>query len=68
VLNGNFVSIAEHALSDPKRYQFMPRAWKQANPMPGRLIQQWSRLPKALKGLGAGLAAGRIGLASNCGL
>ena len=58
--NGNYVSQATHALSDPYRYRFMPRVWKAVNPMPGRLSQQWTRLPKWIKGagLGTGYAVG----------
>ncbi len=66
ILNGNYVSAAEHALSDPFRYRFMPRAWKASNPAPSQLVQQWSRLPKILKGAGAGAAYGSGGLMTNC--
>lgn len=57
ILNGNYVSTAQHALSDPYRYRFMPRAWKQANPMPNRMSQMWNRIPNTMKGAGAGAAA-----------
>jgi hypothetical protein len=58
MLNGNFVPIAEHALSDPFRYRFMPRAWKSANPLPSVLTQQWNRIPKVYKGGAFGAAVG----------
>ena len=63
--NGNYVSTAEHALSDPYRYQFMPRAWKEANPMPNQLVQQWNRIPNVYKGGAAGAAAGGAGAANS---
>lgn len=65
-LNGNYVSKVEHALSDPKAYRFMPRAWKEANPMPNRVIQQWNRIPKVYKGTAAGAVVGSAGQ-STCG-
>lgn len=52
--NGNFVPVIEHALSDPFRYQFMKKTWKEANKMPHFLIQQWVRIPKVYKGIIAG--------------
>ncbi len=65
--NGNYVSKATHALSDPYRYRFMPRSWKAANPMPNRLSQQWTRLPNVYKGAGVGGAYGGAGMAmSDC--
>lgn len=64
-MNGNFVSTEVHALSDPFRYRFMPRAWKAANPMPSRLDQQWVRIPNVYKGAGAGAAYGAGGAAMN---
>lgn len=68
VWNGNYVSTAEHALSDPYRYRFMPRAWKEANPMPNQAAQQWERIPNVYKGGAAGAAAGAAGAAnSGCG-
>ncbi|MGA2553107.1 MAG: hypothetical protein ABSF50_23445, partial [Burkholderiaceae bacterium] len=42
--DSNYVTTAEHALSDPYRYQFMPRVWKADNPMPNMLAQQWDRI------------------------
>jgi hypothetical protein len=66
--NGNFVSIEEHALSDPYRYQFMSSAWKEANPLPSTLTQLWNRIPYVYKGGAAGAAAGALGMAnSDCG-
>jgi RHS repeat-associated protein len=48
--NGDFVSKATHALSDPYRYRFMPRTWKASNPMPNVVSQQWTRFPSVYKG------------------
>ena len=56
--NGNFVSIAQHALSDPYRYRFMPRFWKSNNPLPNAAIQQWKRVPNVFKGGAAGATVG----------
>ena len=61
ILNGNFVPVATHALSDPFRYRFMPRVWKALNPMPSRLMQQWTRIPNVYKGSAAGGAYGTAG-------
>jgi hypothetical protein len=58
IFNGNFVTTAEHALTDPFRYRFMPRAWKAGNPMMNPAMQQWLRIPKIYKGLGTGVGAG----------
>jgi RHS repeat-associated protein len=59
--NGNYVPTRVHALSDPYRYRFMPRAWKATNPLPSRLNQQWVRIPNVYKGGGAGGAYGAAG-------
>ena len=69
VLNGNYVSTAEHALSDPYRYRFMPRVWKEANPLPGAATQQLNRVPSVLTGAGIGAAWGAVGrfLGGACG-
>ena len=56
--NGNYVSRAEHALSDPYRYQFMPKAWKAENPLPSMAEQQWVRIPNVYKGAATGGAYG----------
>ena len=56
--NGNYVSRETHALSDPYRYRFMSRAWKEKNPMPLKLHQQWTRFPNVYKGASAGAAYG----------
>lgn len=66
--NGNYVSTAEHALSDPYRYRFMPRSWKAENPLPNMASQQWVRIPNVYKGAAAGGAAGAAGagLSSDC--
>ena len=60
--NGNFVSTSTHALSDPFRYRFMARAWKDLNAMPGLLSQQWTRIPLVYKGMGAGGLYGNLSL------
>jgi RHS repeat-associated protein len=67
IWNGNYVSPTEHALSDPYRYNFMPRSWKQNNPLPNPLTQQWNRIPNAYKGGAAGGAYGAAGAASSGG-
>ncbi|KXU31118.1 hypothetical protein A0J57_17655 [Sphingobium sp. 22B] len=64
IWNGNFVSTATHALSDPFRYRFMPRSWKAANPMPNRASQLWTRTPNTAKGTAAGAGAAGTGLAN----
>jgi hypothetical protein len=65
LLNGNFVTTAEHALSDPYRYRFMSRAWKALNPMPSVIIQQWNRIPWFWKGTAAGATYGGASAGSN---
>ena len=65
VFNGNYVPTATHALSDPFRYRFMPSAWKMANPMPGAMSQQWTRIPNVYKGTAAGGAYGAAGAAQS---
>jgi hypothetical protein len=65
ILNGNYVTIIEHALSDPSRYRFMSRAWKALNPMPSTWVQQWERLPMVLKGAVGGTAYGAAGAEIN---
>jgi hypothetical protein len=64
-LNGNYVTIAEHALMDPKRYQFMSKVWKASNPLPHRLVQLWNRIPALAKGISAGAAYGLAALTQN---
>lgn len=63
IWNGNYVSTAAHALSDPFRYRFAPRAWKALNPMPSRLAQQTARFPNSIAGTAAGGAYGATGAA-----
>jgi len=58
VWNGNWTSIEEHALNDPFRYRFMPRAWKAVNSINPTLLQQWNRIPLLFKGASLGLAYG----------
>jgi len=59
--NGNWTSIAEHALNDPFRYKFMPAAWKALNPINPAWLQQFNRIPLLLKGAAAGGALGGVG-------
>jgi hypothetical protein len=59
--NGNYVTKVDHALSDPYRYRFMPKWWKEFFKPPYRAVQQWVRVPKVYKGGGAGAAAATIG-------
>jgi hypothetical protein len=59
IFNGNFVPKIEHALSDPFRYRFMPKAWKALNELPHWTKQQWVRIPKLFKGIGAGAGLGQ---------
>ena len=65
--NGNYVSDVDHALSDPYRYNFMPKAWKESNDLPGPLTQQWNRIPNVYKGGAAGAAVGASAANSGCG-
>jgi RHS repeat-associated protein len=65
--NGNYVSEVEHALNDPFRYRFMPRAWKNVNPINSPLMRQINRLPKAVIGTGAGGAVGGAALSGGGG-
>lgn len=66
IMNGNYVTPVEHALNDPYRYNFMPRPWRDANPMNPAWERQWNRIPKALKGAAAGAAAGAASGANRC--
>ena len=43
--NLNPIWGTEHALVDPGRYQFMPAAWKAANPLPNAAARLWGRMP-----------------------
>jgi hypothetical protein len=52
--NGNFVPVRVHALSDPFRYRFMPRAWKEQNPMWHWVVRQWVGIPYVYKGMAMG--------------
>ena len=61
IFNGNFVARETHALSDPYRYRFMPRSWKAENPLPGKVSQQWTRIPNVYKGAAAGGLYGASG-------
>jgi len=64
IFNGNYVTKEVHALSDPFRYRFMPKAWKELNPINSPLLRQWERIPNLYKGtaLGIGTAAAQHGL------
>ena len=59
--NGNYVSTATHALTDPYRYRFMPRPWKAANPIYNPVWRQFVRIPNVYKGTAAGGATGAAG-------
>ena len=61
IWNGNFVTKITHALSDPYRYRFMPRTWKEVNVPMGTLMAQWTRIPNAHKGAASGAAYGAGG-------
>ena len=63
--NGNYVTTAEHALSDPYRYRFMSREWKAENPLPNQFIQQWERIPNVYKGAAAGGSIGASSIINN---
>lgn len=65
IFNGNYVPAATHAVSDPFRYRFMPRAWKEANAPMGTAMAQWTRLPNVYKGAAAGGAYGAAGAAQS---
>ncbi|MBF0526406.1 MAG: RHS repeat-associated core domain-containing protein [Deltaproteobacteria bacterium] len=68
ILNGNYVTAEEHALSDTYRYRFMPRDWKEANPLLNPLTQQWNRIPNVYKGGAAGAGYGAAGMDNSaCG-
>lgn len=59
--NGNWTTIAEHAVNDPFRYRFMPTAWKALSPMNPAWLQQLNRIPLLLEGAAAGGAWGGAG-------
>lgn len=61
IWNGNYVSIETHALSDPHRFQFMPKVWKQTHPPMSPLKSQWTRFPNVYKGAMAGAGYGSAG-------
>jgi hypothetical protein len=65
VWNGNYVPTATHALSDPFRYRFMPRAWKEVNAPMTVSMAQWTRIPNVYKGGAAGGAYGAAGAAQS---
>lgn len=67
IFNGNYVSTATHAVSDPYRYRFMPRVWKAANPPMSTPMAQWTRIPNVYKGAAAGGAYGAAGAAQTGG-
>jgi hypothetical protein len=65
--NGNYVTAVQHALSDPYRMRFMPRAFKDSATRWPRWYQQWFRIPNVYKGAAAGAAAGAAGAAASGG-
>ncbi|OHB45977.1 MAG: hypothetical protein A2Y13_00955 [Planctomycetes bacterium GWC2_45_44] len=56
--NGNYVSVTEHALTDPYRYRFMSKTWKAANPLPNVIVRQLQRIPNVYKGILIGTGYG----------
>jgi RHS repeat-associated protein len=66
--NGNYVSPRTHAMSDPYRYRFMPRDWKDANPIWPAPARQAARLPYWIPGMGMGgsAAAGSAANGNDC--
>jgi len=53
-LNGQYMSIADHALNDPYRYKMMYAGWKAANPINPVWLQQLNRIPPWIKWATAG--------------
>jgi len=43
--NRKFMWQTQHALADPRAYQFMPATWKASNPLPGPAMRLWARMP-----------------------
>ena len=67
IWNGNFVTIRTHALSDPFRYRFMPKWWKNQHGQYNVIHKTWARFPNVGKGAAAGAAAAGVALArSGC--
>lgn len=52
--NGNYIHFQKHALTDPHRYRFMLRSFKQQNALYGPLRKWWIRTPWMWKGTAAG--------------
>ena len=48
-LNGDFVPIERHALTDPFRRKFMPTGWRDVNPLYGTASRLFLRIPTLLK-------------------
>jgi hypothetical protein len=65
LFNGNYVPTRTHALSDPFRYRFMPKTWKNKNPMPDFLAQQSMRVPDVYMFAPVGGGIGFAGVAAN---
>jgi hypothetical protein len=65
--NGNYATVAEHALNDPYRYRFMPGAWKEANSINPVWKRTMFRTPKSWIGAGAGAAYGGAGAGTSGG-
>ena len=51
---GNYVTVEVHAMSDPYRYNFMSKCFKDAHQPWPRWYQQWVRIPLVYKGMGCG--------------
>jgi hypothetical protein len=57
-VNTKYMWASEHAKNDPFRFQFLPSWWKKANPAYPTWRQQLHRVPSAVSGSAAGMAAG----------
>ncbi|NJL29610.1 MAG: RHS repeat-associated core domain-containing protein [Thermoanaerobaculia bacterium] len=66
-LNGRFLTPVQHALNDPLRYRFAPKAWKELNPINPFWKRHWNRAPEWFKGGAAGGAYGGASFGVNGG-
>jgi hypothetical protein len=57
-LNGNYVKIAEHAVTDRTRHGFMPVPWKKANPLLNPFRRTLNRVPRFPLGMGVAASGG----------
>ncbi|MBI9074557.1 MAG: RHS domain-containing protein [Desulfatibacillum sp.] len=65
LLNGNYVTIAKHALSDPHRWDFLPKIWRNSRQQAGTLAKHFIRFPNTLKGVVTGALYGGTSSAVN---